>query len=123
LLGEKNVENTVKSTLSPAQTATVEVAPKPAVQVAPAVPSNAAQAAVQERVVKLSFEGHHRFSVVAPKELDLNIEWSKFKRDHAFVSDQKGAFPHSFMGDLITKLGCRSVPISTPSTEALDFTI
>jgi hypothetical protein len=64
-------------------------------------------------VVDLQFNGKTVVKIRLPESFDIRGAYVQFEKDHAHVTDKLGAFPTSFVGDLVHKHGGIQVPPDT----------
>ena len=93
----------------------MEDIPAPAPAPAPAPPT--------VKKVDIQFNGKTVCKLEVAPNVNLDDAWKAFQLSHAAVTDKKGAFPTSFIGDLVNKHGCIQLPADMKCDEVKKFTI
>lgn len=99
--------------------------PSPSPSPSPAKPADATKplTAPSGKVYDIHFNGNLTGKVRLQGDVNVREAWVKFQADHPHVSDKKGAFPTSFIGELVNKYGGEQVATTDPAGEKLEFRI
>lgn len=71
-------------------------------------------------VVDVEFNGKSVTKIRVPKGTNLRDLYSQFEKEHDHVSDKKGAFPTSFVGDLVNKHGAEQVDVNQVQADRVE---
>jgi hypothetical protein len=88
-----------------------------------AQPPGQAKADGEFQKVDLVFNEKSIVKLDVPASVNLDKAWQQFQDEHKEISDKRGAFPTSFVGDLVNKHGCKQVDSKAEGYTKKNFSI